>query len=182
MLKTQKWFPCCMSSETNRTGSNTGNWRTMPACVRKNEPFLFRLINLICVGSMENFMLNVSYQPYHEDHFRKKIHPMVSWESAYDWHICTIKGLYIWYILNIAATCPDINMSNGVVLYDEFDVNGRYPVNTWARFLCHREYVRFGSSSSTCQISGNWDVPSPQCKSNNSSSVHIFQRKFLCKL
>ena len=55
-------------------------------------------------------------------------------------------------------------MENGQTNYNKSPVtNGEYPVDTTVSFTCNYGYMRTGSTSSTCQTSGNWTEQSPTC-------------------
>ena len=65
------------------------------------------------------------------------------------------------------VTCASLSLSNGGVSYNKSPVNGRYPVDTRASFSCTRGYSLSGSSSRTCQTSGNWNQGIPTCNQSN---------------
>ena len=63
-----------------------------------------------------------------------------------------------------SATCLALNLPNGLASYDESPVtNGKYTVDTVVSFTCNYGYSLSGSTSRTCQTSGNWDEEMPTC-------------------
>ena len=63
----------------------------------------------------------------------------------------------------VTVTCSAVSLQNGGISYNQSVVNGRYTVDTKATFSCSSGYSRAGSSSSTCQTSGNWSPQIPTC-------------------
>ena len=69
-------------------------------------------------------------------------------------------------------TCAEHSFENGEVNYDKQPVNdGRYPIDTVATYTCNIELVRSGSSSRTCQNSGNWEPALPICYQGNKKII-----------
>ena len=75
-------------------------------------------------------------------------------------HECSIK---IKLTSLIVVTCADLSLSNGRVSYNTGSVNGGFPVDTVVSFHCNNGYSLSGSSSRTCQTSGNWDQSTSTC-------------------
>ena len=69
------------------------------------------------------------------------------------------------------VTCGSLGLIGGRVTYNRDSVNGRYPVDTRASFSCNPGYSRSGSSSRTCQTSGNWNQQMPRC--NQSKVIFV---------
>ena len=69
-----------------------------------------------------------------------------------------------------------MSISNGRVMYDRarVSVNGGWPVDTVASFSCNSGYSRSGSSSRTCQTSGNWNQQNPTCNQNKGGKEEIY--------
>ena len=61
-------------------------------------------------------------------------------------------------------TCPPLSLENGRVSYNRNAINGRRPIGTVATFSCNTGYTRVGTSSNTCQNSGNWQRYIPVCR------------------
>ena len=64
-----------------------------------------------------------------------------------------------------AVTCPEPPALNHVTKHTMSKVHGGYPVGTVASILCIYHKNLF--SSSTCQISGNWNPQPPTCNEGN---------------
>ena len=72
----------------------------------------------------------------------------------------------------VVVICLEPIFPNGGVNYSTEAVSGSYDVDTMATFLCTHGYSLSGSSSRTCQTSGNWEQPIPTCI----QSILIFTR------
>ena len=75
--------------------------------------------------------------------------------------------LYKYCILSISVTCPALTLTNGIVSYDVSAENERYPAGATASFSCNYGYSMSGSTSRTCQTSGNWEQQLPTCSQSN---------------
>ena len=70
------------------------------------------------------------------------------------------------------VTCAALSQpANGQVAYSNATVDGGYPVDTVATFSCNSRYSRSGSSSRTCQTSGNWNQETPTCNLSNTNII-----------
>ena len=73
------------------------------------------------------------------------------------------------------VTCGSfIILSHGHITYSKSELNLGYPVGTGADFTCNQGYSRSGSSSRTCQTSGNWNGKTSSCRQ---SKMHIVEKK-----
>ena len=65
----------------------------------------------------------------------------------------------------IVVICSPLNVpANGEINYNKAPVaDGGYPLDTVASFSCDYGYSRSGSSSRTCETSGNWNHQNPTC-------------------
>ena len=55
------------------------------------------------------------------------------------------------------------NLTNGNIKYSHKPTNGRYPLNTVARDVCDKGFMRLGSFRRYCQPSGIWNETTPKC-------------------
>ena len=72
-----------------------------------------------------------------------------------------------------AVICSAISLPNGEVSYTTSQANGGYVVDTIATFTCSSQSDLSGSSSSTCQSSGNsavWNPQTPICDLSNENN------------
>ena len=65
------------------------------------------------------------------------------------------------------VTCSSLSLTNGQITYDTSPTNGGYTVDTIASLTCDLGYTLSGSSSITCQPSGNWNQPVAICGESN---------------
>ena len=71
------------------------------------------------------------------------------------------------YIYIFSAICPALTIANGFTNYNTYPSNNKkYPENTLANLGCHGGYIFSGSSSRTCQGSGNWNGQTTTCSGN----------------
>ena len=65
--------------------------------------------------------------------------------------------------------CPPLSLGNGGVTYNKLKGDdGKYPRNTVATLTCNSGFIKkSGSSSRTCQLSGNWNGTTTSCKRSN---------------
>ena len=75
----------------------------------------------------------------------------------------------------IAVTCRSLSLVNGGISYSELPVNGRYPVDTVASYTCDHGHSLIGSSSRTCQTSGNWNNQNPTCNQGYHNNAYFIQ-------
>ena len=73
-------------------------------------------------------------------------------------------------LIFVVITCPHLSLANGGITYSISPLNGRYRVHTVASFTCNSGYSISGSSTRTCQMSGNWDQQTPICNESNNIS------------
>ena len=90
----------------------------------------------------------------------------------FNWHPWILYILKLSYIYLLVATCPALNLPNGLVEYNSSVVNGQYPVNTEALLICNQGYYhgyyKIGvHNATTCDASGNWKQPLPMCYDSN---------------
>ena len=62
------------------------------------------------------------------------------------------------------ATCPQISLDNGSVVYFAPLVNGQYLPGTVVVFTCDPGFVRNGPLAGECQASGTWLPEIPTCE------------------
>ena len=80
------------------------------------------------------------------------------------------------------VTCSAIVLKNGEVTYTTAQINGGYPIDTEATFLCSSQSKLSGSNSSTCQAfknSGNWKPQIPTCNLSNTNRSNTVPRNCL---
>ena len=70
--------------------------------------------------------------------------------------------------------CDGLLLPNGEVNYDPESINGEYPVGTIASFTCDSGYNLNGSTSRTCQPSGNWTQRTPDCEQSK-NILHLYK-------
>ena len=110
-------------------------------------------------------------------------------ETTRTWHcnlhlnIYTVKWKLIPQIFHFIfslhpVTCGVLGLSNGGVSYNKQQVNGGYPVGTKASFGCDNGYNLAGSSSRTCQASGNWNHATPTCNQPPPDPCNITYQSF----
>ena len=80
----------------------------------------------------------------------------------------------IMFLNFLAVTCASLSLENGEIEYNASLLNGRYPVYTMASFSCNQFYNRTGSSSTICQIYGNWSQQTPTCSASNEQIIQDF--------
>ena len=81
--------------------------------------------------------------------------------------------------MSLAATCPPLSLSHGKVHYNRFPINGRYLVYTTVSFICNAGYLVSGTSSRTCQNSGNWNNETPTCNADNEAKKQTIDLLFI---
>ena len=64
------------------------------------------------------------------------------------------------------VTCERLSLGNGTVTYNE-TMSDVYSVDTVATFVCDRGFDPVGSTSSSCQTSGEWSEQPPACDQGN---------------
>ena len=90
------------------------------------------------------------------------------------------------YILS-AVTCYEFygwSFANGQITYNRrieyTEYNGlfdfRYPMDTVATFTCSEGYELVGSSTRTCNPSGDWSSSTPRCREKGD---HKYQNSFM---
>ena len=83
--------------------------------------------------------------------------------------MCALILQIMWLLMSFISrytvpdSCPALSLSNGKVTYSKDENGVRYYVGTKATFSCNSGYSRSGSSSRTCQSSGNWNGQTPTC-------------------
>ena len=87
--------------------------------------------------------------------------------------IFLLKLFRFWQNILTVDTCAWHSLENGEVDYDKQRVNDeRYPIDTVATYTCNTGYSQSGSSSRTCQNSGNWEPALPTCNEGNKKSYY----------
>ena len=75
-------------------------------------------------------------------------------------------------LLFFVVICEALELfASGRISYNDSQVNGGYPVDTMANFMCNHGYRKIGSKSSTCQSSGNWNQQTPTCMQSNENGI-----------
>ena len=67
--------------------------------------------------------------------------------------------------------CPSLVLENDAIEYSRCAVSGKCTVTIVATFTCETRCFRFGSSSVTCESSGNWNQHTPTCKPSKPNNV-----------
>ena len=85
-------------------------------------------------------------------------------------------------IVTVTVTCTSVSIEFGEASYNTIP---QYKVNTVASFTCGRGFNLRGSSSGTCQNSGNWNQI-PQCDTGNKNNalfnfLEIKKSMFYCQ-
>ena len=130
-----------LSGNGSRTCQNSGNWEQVPTCTQSNKNKFYNL------RAYSSWFCDSSYVHTNYD-YKIQVH-----------RVCQI---------TIAVTCTILTLSNGRITYSIHSVSTtRYPVDTVATFSCNSGYSLSGSSTRTCQTSGNWNQATPTCNKNN---------------
>ena len=84
------------------------------------------------------------------------------------------------FLIFYAVTCPPLFLEYGEITYttsllpDELYLRHGYSVGTMASFSCYEFHNREGSSSMTCQSSGNWSGSIPICSACNKMNILLY--------
>ena len=74
--------------------------------------------------------------------------------------------------ITFVVTCTSLTLTNGAVSYNSHPASvARYPVDTVATFSCNHGYSLSGSTSGTCQTSGNWNQATPTCNQSKLKNI-----------